>query len=166
MTWPPGTRGEFPKFLTDVTLGEVLFQVSATSATLFFATFFATLFFVTLFATFSPTTVPLSPTSTPRRLGDIGLSPASWQGRPLNVSSNLATTNEGCRERLLCNKHNQHAILARTVCLLQSQRERSDGDVMLQQRNNPNREYFIKLLCNQIVISGCQHEHKTSDICI
>jgi hypothetical protein len=55
--WPPGTRGEFPKFLTDVTLGEVLFQVSATSATLFFET---------LFATFSPTTIFLSPTFTPR----------------------------------------------------------------------------------------------------
>jgi len=96
-------------------------------------------------------------------LGDIGLSPASWQGRPLNASSSLATTNDGCRERLLCKKRSQHAILARTVCLLQSQRERSDGDVMLQQRNNPSKEYFIKVLCNQIVISCSQREHKTSE---
>jgi hypothetical protein len=65
---------------------------------------------VTLCATFSPTTIFLSPTFTPRRLGVIGLSPTSWQGRPVKASSSLATTNDGCLERLLCNKHSQHAV--------------------------------------------------------
>jgi hypothetical protein len=125
--------------------------------TLFFATFL-----VTFFATFSPTTIVLSPRSRRVDRATSGSHLLSWQERPLNASSNLATSNDGCHERLLCNKHSQHAILAQTVCLLQSQQKQSDGNAMLQQRNNPRKAYFIKVLCNQIEISCCQHEHKTS----
>jgi hypothetical protein len=54
-------------------------------------------------------------------------------------TSQQPATEDGCRERALSNKDNQHAILAWTIYLLKSQRELSDGDVVMLQQTTKTR---------------------------
>jgi adenine-specific DNA methylase len=75
-------------------------------------------------------------------------------------TSQQPATEDGCRERALSNKDNQHAILAWTIYLLKSQRELSDGDVVMLQQTATQQEYFIKVLYHQVVLFWCHHSPK------
>jgi hypothetical protein len=82
------------------------------------------------------------------------------EGRAMPVpTSQQPATEDGCRERALSNKDNQHAILAWTIYLLKSQRELSDGDVVMLQQTTKTRVLHESTLSSDCAF-WCHHSPK------
>jgi hypothetical protein len=92
--------------------------------------------------------------------GDADDQDISDEGRAMPVpTSQQPATEDGCRERALSNKDNQHAILAWTIYLLKSQRELSDGDVVMLQQTTKTRVLHESTLSSDCAF-WCHHSPK------